>query len=63
MVVIYAASVVITRLLLSAAWWYAYDKPHLMRSSMEPVTKGISYPDPVPATCVPVVDRHRFPQR
>lgn len=38
MVVIYAASVAITRLLLSAAWWYAYDKPHLMRSSMEPVT-------------------------
>src|SRR5215216_3693364 len=34
-VVIYASSVAITRLMLSAAWWYAYDKPHLMRPSME----------------------------
>jgi uncharacterized membrane protein len=34
-VVIYAGSVAITRLVLSVAWWYAYDKPHLMRSSME----------------------------
>jgi hypothetical protein len=28
----------LTRLMLSAPWWYAYDKPYLMRSSMEPVT-------------------------
>jgi uncharacterized membrane protein len=37
-VAIYAGSVAITRLMLSAAWWYAYDKPHLMHSSMDPVT-------------------------
>jgi uncharacterized membrane protein len=41
-VVIYAGSVAITvaitRLMLSAAWWYAYDKPHLIRSSMDLVT-------------------------
>jgi uncharacterized membrane protein len=37
-VAIYATSVAITRLMLSAAWWYAYDKPHLMPHTMDPVT-------------------------
>ena len=34
-VVIYAASLGITRLLLSAVWWYAYDKPYLVRLDVD----------------------------
>src|SRR3712207_9584879 len=34
-VAIYATSVAITRLMLSAAWWYAYDKPHLMPHTID----------------------------
>ena len=34
-VVIYAASLGITRLLLSAVWWYAYDKPYLVRLDID----------------------------
>ena len=34
-VAIYAASVAITRLMLSAVWWYAYDKPYLVRLDMD----------------------------
>ena len=37
-VVIYAASLGITRLLLSAAWWYAHDKPHLIQRDVAPAT-------------------------
>jgi uncharacterized membrane-anchored protein len=37
-VVIYAASLGITRLLLSAAWWYAHDKPHLIQRDVDPAT-------------------------
>jgi uncharacterized membrane protein len=34
-VVIYAASLGITRLLLSAVWWYAYNKPYLVRLDID----------------------------
>jgi hypothetical protein len=28
----------ITRLVLSAVWWYAYDKPHLIHLNIDPST-------------------------
>ena len=34
-VAIYAASLAITRLMLSAVWWYAYDKPYLVRLDID----------------------------
>jgi uncharacterized membrane protein len=37
-VMIYAASLGITRLPLSAAWWYVHDKPHLIQLDVAPAT-------------------------
>jgi TMEM175 potassium channel family protein len=37
-VVIYAASVAVTRFMLSAVWWYSWDKPQLVSLSMEAST-------------------------
>jgi uncharacterized membrane protein len=34
-VVIYAASMAITRLMLSAVWWYVYDKPQLVHLDID----------------------------
>ena len=37
-VVIYASSLAVTRLLLSLVWWYVSDKPHLGNIDMDPST-------------------------
>ena len=37
-VVIYAGSLAITRLLLSSVWWYVAGKPHLASIDMDPST-------------------------
>ena len=38
-VVIYAGSLAITRLLLSSVWWYVLGKPWLVNTSLDPSTK------------------------
>ena len=49
-VVIYAGSLAITRLLLSAVWWYASSKPRLVSTDMDPGmikafrTRGLAIP-------------------
>lgn len=38
LVVIYAGSLAMTRLLLSLVWWYVFGKPHLANVEMDPST-------------------------
>lgn len=51
-VVLYAGCVAATRLMLSAAWWYAYDKSHPMPPSMEPGTARVFH---IRALYIPLV--------
>ncbi len=60
-VVIYAVSVAVTRFLLSAVWWYCWDKPQLMSLNTDASTVRAFH---IRALYTPLailaVDRHLF---